>query len=159
MKKKEQKNSNVTKGIIAILIAAVIGLICLIIFMPKNQQTIMVTDPTPIQNEISQEHVDGQVDLPMVDSFTVDANNQYKTLKNPSSNAGIYTVEYQFYKEGDTTPFFTSDKIESGYEYAVNFFELVDEGETKCNVIVQPYKVETGEACNNLSVAITITKN
>lgn len=160
--KQENKKSNLIKNIV--FIGTIIALILIIFFLLFKMQkaetpTVIVTEPVPIEHEVKQEHVDGQVDLPLVSSFSINANNQFKKLKNPSSNAGYYTVEYQFYYEGEVEPFFVSDKLEGGSEYQVNFFELIEEtGTHNVNVIVQPYNIEDDTPCNNLSVNITVTK-
>ncbi len=164
MKKENNNKKETVKNLVIIGMALAITILILTLaLMPKSNATnVYVTDPQPITNEIHSSHQDGQVDLPMLTDFTVNEENQWINLKNPSSNVGIYEVQYIFTLDGESEPLFTSDRVQSGYQYAVNIYELMSKygtGDFKCNVLVQPFKVETGEPCNNLNSLITITRN
>lgn len=144
-KKNRKLKRKVTSKNITILILLVIIIILLLRGCSSGGDVIasnfiqpMIESTEYITKEVEQPEID-YVDIPLTQDINVSEDYPYSTLYNPQKNEGSYYLLYSFYLDGEEEPFYQSNLVEPGYQFSVNFKELLPEGSYNATVVVTSY--------------------
>lgn len=125
-----------------------------------EKPTIQTGDLIQQEPEVTEAPQEGRIKIPVIQDFTVSSERPYGTLFSPEGNKDKYLLQYEFVNADTNEVIYSSDWLEGGFSYSVDFYSCFEEaGKYNAVVTVSTKDATTYEDKNGAVIPLVITVN